>query len=264
MHNIISQARLKRVLTLAWAVLVFAGFGVEYWKYILDGERTNLVYFLGLGYEGNLPTWYSSTLLLLCSLQLALIATGQTERQTPFAKHWWILAAGFLYMSMDETAQVHENAGKWFDFSGVLFYGWVIPASILVLLIGVSYMRFLAHLPRRVRYQFILSGAIYVGGAVGLDFALGWWVDRAGTKNFTYGLIDWVEESMEIMGTSLFLCSLTEYSRREKGLEVDSAARIAAAGTCQRHAAVALAHVDCREARAVETENAELAEVCEL
>ncbi len=218
MHWIISQDRLKRILILVWAVLVFLGFGVEYWKYILDGERTNLVYFLGLGYEGNLPTWYSSTLLLLCSLQLALIATAKTERKAPFARHWWGLAAMFLYISMDETAQVHENAGHWFDFNGPLYYGWVIPASAVVLVVGVCYLKFLWHLPRRTRTQFILSGVIYVGGALGLDFVLGYWVDQAGTKNFTYGLIDLVQEAMEILGASLFLCSLTEYLRSGRSI----------------------------------------------
>lgn len=213
MHFIISQGRLKRVLLLVWAVLVFAGFAVEFWKYVLDGERTDLVYFFGLGYEANLPTWYSSTLLLVCSLHLALIATEKTARTAPFAAHWWFLAAAFLYISMDETAQVHENAGHWFDFSGFLFYGWVIPASIVVFAIGVLFLRFLAHLPRRTRTQFILAGVLYVGGALGFEFLLGYWTDRAGTKNLTYGLIDLVEESMEILGASLLLCALTEYLR---------------------------------------------------
>jgi hypothetical protein len=215
---------------------------VEYWKNILDGARTDLVYFLGLGYEGNLPTWYSSTLLLLCSLQLAMIATVKTERRAPFATHWWGLAAIFLYISMDETAQVHENAGHWFDFNGLLFYGWVIPASVVVLVIGVWYLKFLWHLPRRTRTQFVLSGGIYIGGALCLDYVLGYWIDRTGKKDLTYCLIDLVQESLEIFGVTLFLCSLTEYLRTGRLLAPDAiAGRASIAGDRERAARAAAA-----------------------
>lgn len=262
MHRIISQDRQNRVLFLVWAVLVFLGLGLEFWKYILDGQCSDLVYFLGLGYEGNLPTWYSSALLLLCSLQLAVIATTKTERRAPFAKHWWGLAAMFLYISMDETAQVHENTGRWFDFNGLLFYGWVIPASAVVLVIGVCYLKFLWRLPRRTRTQFILSGAIYVGGALGLDYLLGYWVDRTGTEDLTYCLIDLVQESLEIFGVTLFLCSLTEYLRTGRSLAPDtSGGRAPTAGERERAelaAAVTLFEDTTDKTGAASTEPAEV------
>jgi hypothetical protein len=124
--------------------------------------------------------------------------------------HWRGLALGFLYISLDEVASIHEHA-HFFKLGGVLYFSWVIPAVIVVALVGVSYVRFLKHLPGSTRARFLLAGAIYVGGAVGMELPLGYWTDLHGTNNFGYAAIDWVEESMEILGVTLFLLSLVDY-----------------------------------------------------
>ena len=87
----------------------------------------------------------------------------------------------------------------------------VIPAAIVVTIIGLSYLRFLGALPPRTRWQFLRAGAVYVGGALGVELVLAWWTDRVGDKNFVYALIDLVEESMEMIGVGLFLLALLEY-----------------------------------------------------
>ncbi len=35
----------------------------------------------------------------------------------------------FLYISLDEFISIHEEMSNWFDYDGVLYCGWVIPAS---------------------------------------------------------------------------------------------------------------------------------------
>jgi hypothetical protein len=64
---------------------------------------------------------------------------------------------------------------------------------------------------RSPRRQFLIAGAIYVGGALGMELPLGWWTERAGSDNLVYALIDGVEETMELSGTTLFLLALVEY-----------------------------------------------------
>ena len=207
----VSLRKVRLCLGLMWAFNVVAGFCVEAWKYILHQPRNSLVYFFGLSYEQNFPTWYVASLLLLCSVLLGLIACAKQRRKAAHVGHWWTLAAAFLYISLDETTEIHEQASDWFDLGGFLYFGWVIPASIVVAVLGLSYLKFLAHLPRKTRNQFILAGAIYVGGALGTEFLLGYWTNLHGRRNLGYGLIDWVQESMELFGVSLFLFSLTEY-----------------------------------------------------
>ena len=77
MEICLSTKRLFRVLMAIWSCLVVAGFCVEAWKYVLYlDDSLDWLYFFGLSYEQNLPTWYSSSLLLLCAVQLFLIALG--------------------------------------------------------------------------------------------------------------------------------------------------------------------------------------------
>ncbi len=193
------------------ALVVSCGLAAEIWSAGLGfDDPAGLVPFFSLSYEENLPTWVASCLLYSCAFLLALIALGP-ERSSRWAAHWWALSAAFLYISMDETATLHEHASEWFDFGGVLYFGWVLPAAGVVALFGVSYLGFLAALPRRFAKLFVLSGAIYVGGALGVELPLAWWTEQHGSENLVYGLIDWVEESMELAGASLFLYALACY-----------------------------------------------------
>ncbi|MCA1991662.1 MAG: hypothetical protein LDL41_06395 [Coleofasciculus sp. S288] len=43
-----------------------------------------------------------------------------------------------------------------------------------------SYWKFLAHLPAKMRRLFLLSGAIYIGGAIGVELAHGYYLNFYG------------------------------------------------------------------------------------
>jgi hypothetical protein len=142
---------------------------------------------------------------------LAIIASDERRRGSRWVRHWWALSLIFFYISLDELSSLHENANHWFALGGILYFGWVIPAGIAVAVVGLSYLRFLAALPARARRGFLVAGAFYVGGALGVELILAYWTDVVGDKNFGYSLIDLVEESMEMIGASLFLLALLEY-----------------------------------------------------
>jgi hypothetical protein len=217
MELTLSRAKLRRILFTLMALVVGAGAVVEVLKSGLRvrGIRAWVPIF-SLSYEQNIPTWYSSCLLLVCSLLLAVIAMGARKSNASYVRHWWLLAAGFLYISLDETVSLHEAASGWMDLGGVLYFSWVIPAGILVTVLGISYLRFLAHLPKRTRLQFIVAGGIYVTGALVMELPLGYWTEQQGSQNFVYAAIDLVEESMEILGVTLFLLSLLEYLQEKR------------------------------------------------
>jgi hypothetical protein len=207
-----SIARLRHRLLAVWLLLTAAGLVVELAKSASGRTLKHaLVYFLGLSYEKNLPTWYSASLLLLCGVLLLLVSAAKVQVAGTYRWHWKLLAVIFLYMSLDEAISLHELLSGFFNYGGVLYFGWVIPASIFVLVVGSAYLSFLFHLPLRTRNQFVIAGALYVGGALGIEFLLGYWTDLAGGKNLVYGLIDLVEESLEILGVTLFVCALLEY-----------------------------------------------------
>lgn len=202
---------LRRWLLTTAGVLTALGVGAEVTYSRWRAEPLEpLVAFLSLSYERNLPTWYASGLLLGCALVLAAIARAATLARAPGRRHWWALAAAFAYISLDESVGLHEHLGGLLSLGGVLFFTWVVPAAVLVLLGGLAFLPFLAKLPARRRGQFILAGVLYVGGALAMELPLGWWTEQHGNDNLVYALIDHVEEALELVGASLFLAALTE------------------------------------------------------
>jgi hypothetical protein len=208
---LLSPHTLRRWLLTIAGVLTALGVGVEAAHSALGARGLGpLVEFLSLSYERNLPTWYASALLLGCALVLAGIARAATLAQAPGRRHWWALAALFLYISLDESVGLHEHLGGLLSLGGVLYFTWVVPAAVLVAVGGLAFLPFLARLPPRRRKQFIGAGVLYVGGALLMELPLGWWTERHGNDNLVYALIDHVEEALELVGASLFLAALTE------------------------------------------------------
>lgn len=200
-----------RPLVVAGAAVAGAGLAIE-----LVHTRSHrpavesLVELLSLSYEANLPTWYASSLLFACGLLLGAIAVDVAARGGPRRGHWLGLAVGFFVMSLDEAIEIHEHLGGLFGTGGPLYFDWIIPALVVVAGLTVLYGPFLAELPPRRRRRFVIAGAVYLGGAIGGELPLGWWTEHAGTDNPTYAMIDWVEETLELAGASLFLVALAE------------------------------------------------------
>jgi hypothetical protein len=219
MDIVVSSSRLRPILFTLMALVVSAGVAVEVAKDAgALSRRHTLLRLLSLSGEFNLPTLYTAAVVFSCALLLALVAAGTQKRGGRFVPHWWVLAAGFLYISIDEIMQLHEALHDVVDVDakGVLFFRWVIPAAVIVLVVLLSYLRFLLALEPRTRNRFLLAGAIYVGGALGMELPLGWWADQNGIHNLVYGLIDAAEESMEMLGLNLFLLALLDHLAREE------------------------------------------------
>jgi hypothetical protein len=207
----------QRTLGVLLCALVLAGVVSEAQRH-LAGSESDLIDYFSLSEESNVPTWYSSALLLANAGAFALIAATRGPGKGELRVHWAGLALLFLYMSIDEMVQIHEwlNAlpplqGFHGGLHGFLYFSWVIPAAIVVTLIALAYLPFLRRLPRATRKGLILAGAVYVGGAIGVELLLGKWTDLHGEENMGYALIDAVEEGMEIAGASILLSTLLGY-----------------------------------------------------
>jgi hypothetical protein len=169
-----------------------------------------------LDLESNVPTWFSSSLLLVCSALLGWIAYGKTNSGDRFRTHWWILCAGFAYLSMDETAVIHEKFIRIVQLSGtpsgVFYFAWVIPALIMLPILALAYLRFLRHLPTKIRWGFLASAALYLGGAIGMEMIGGLYLSGGQSQaTVVYALIVHIEEALELSGIVFFLATLLEY-----------------------------------------------------
>jgi hypothetical protein len=196
----------RNALFVATPVVSLAGLAAEIAEYELGAPGPTVEIF-SLSYEQNVPTWFATVLLFSCAAALASIASHAQKHRAA----WWILSAIFLYMSLDEAIELHEHLGGLIVADGLLFFSWVIPAAIAVVVIGAAFVPFLLALPSASRTRFIVAGAIYVGGALVMELPLGAWTSEHGDDNLTYGVIDWIEESLELAGASFFLTSLVRH-----------------------------------------------------
>jgi hypothetical protein len=174
-------------------------------RFHADWPDHGLYSLLSLSYEGNLPTWHASMLAFVCAL-LLLACADAAERDR---LHLRALAAGFVAISIDEVIGMHETLGGLLDRDEpALYFDWVIPGALIVAVVGALYVPFLRRLPRKTARRFVAAGALYVGGAVGMELPLGVWASAHGEDDLGYALIDWLEESLEVAGLTLFALTL--------------------------------------------------------
>ena len=127
----------------------------------------------------------------------------------------------FDVSSLDEAVQIHERLTKLtaskFTFldSAFLTFAWVIPYTILFLVVAVSLFKFVLALPKRTRNLFIVSGVLFIGGALGFEFIESYVVSQDGF-NQVYWWLATVEEVMEITGVIVLIYALLDYINTSK------------------------------------------------
>lgn len=161
--------------------------------------------------EGNLPSWLSSGMLLVAALLLWGIAVQARAAGDRWHRHWAVLALAVGYLSLDEMAQVHERllipvGAVLVDAQGVFTFGWVVVAIPVLVVFGLSYLRFAAALPAAVRRGLVIAALVYVLGALGLELVGGLILDHGYTEaSVPYILETSVEEFLEMAGLVLLL-----------------------------------------------------------
>ncbi len=163
--------------------------------------------------EDSIPTWYSAMALLLTAGVLGWWSARVRIEQGTNLYHWLGLAIGFTGLSLDEIAGVHETLNSITDVS------WTIPGMVVVALIAGAYLPFLASLPRPLAIRFVVSGAIYLGGAIGVEWATEPYLADDELNTLAYNLWTAVEEGMEMIGVLLFLGALIGHIETAGGLK---------------------------------------------
>ncbi len=177
--------------------------------------------FLHFNGEANFVAWLSSLILLISSILLFLIAFSKKQSKDLFSKHWKWLAIIFLIMAIDETAQIHESFSR--IFSVFLPDGyWLFDAKFAFFLIGVPltlvlgfiFLKFLLHLPKKTKRLFIIAGAIFLGGALGLEFFSNY-LHHIHTHYFWFRITQSMEEIFELSGIVIFNYAILGYLKEE-------------------------------------------------
>ncbi|MGB7442316.1 MAG: hypothetical protein WA919_14715 [Coleofasciculaceae cyanobacterium] len=211
----LSPKRIFRVLTSIVLTLIILSLIGQFAKNILGHERLfGFVQLTDVNGERNIPAWFSSSLLIFSSVLLAVITVVKKSTGARYISHWLGLSLIFLCLSMDEAISLHERTIEplrtGLKATGLFYSAWVLLGAGFVSLILLMYLKFIGHLPSKTRFLFILAGAMYVGGAIGVELLHGYYLELYG-KDMAYALIATVEELLEMMGIVVFIYALFSY-----------------------------------------------------
>lgn len=150
----------------------------------------------------------------------ALIAVVIARPKGRDSSYWYGLAIAFLFLSFDEGATIHETVGHdtelWFEnlVTGYLYFIWIIPCGIVVMWFAAAYFPFPQRLPKRTTIGLVASGAIFVGGAIGVEsisaavYEAAFQLER---RPLEYYLLYSLEEFIEMFGIALFIFYALDY-----------------------------------------------------
>jgi len=163
--------------------------------------------------EGNLPTWYQATVFMFAALLVFCIHLLERRRQSRYAAHWLLLGCLLVALSIDEASQLHELTmeplSRWIGrLEGAWRPMWVILGIAAVAVVGAFYLGFFLHLDRRERIHVVLAGALFVGGAVGVEMATAAMYEVYEPKlklSLRYAVMAHIEELAEMLGLWVFV-----------------------------------------------------------
>ena len=212
----ISSIAIIRLLGIVGLGLIFASsIGQLYQKIVRPGDYGGLINLLYIDAEKNFPTAYSFLMLIFCSILLAIIALIKHRQRDRYTKHWQVLAILFFFLAIDEFCAIHEltieRTRQLFNASGIFYFAWVIPAIAFLSVLILTYLKFILSLPNRTKFWLILSGTVYILGAIGMELIGGYRVELYGYNDSIYIVIATIEEMLEMTGTILFIYTLLEY-----------------------------------------------------
>jgi hypothetical protein len=164
--------------------------------------------------EVNFPSLFSAGILFISSILLAVIGVFSKNSEKPFVG-WYGLSLVFYFLAIDEAISIHEMFNdfgrKHLGIAGVFYYGWIIPYGLALLVLVGIYVPFLKMLPRDIAILFMVSGSIFVLGAVGFEMLGGRHKDLYTEETNMYIVYFTFEELLEMSGISLFIYTLLRY-----------------------------------------------------
>jgi hypothetical protein len=175
--------------------------GLEYWHLSI----------FDLDEEESFGTWFSSGILLIAGQLLWAKSRQLRTAGEPFARWWWVLGLAFHFLSIDEVVAMHELLNSLLEETTWTVYGFAVLVGL-----ALAYLPFLWHYRGRTAAWFIAAGAVYGGGAVGVEA-----LTDAEVNSLHYNMWTTLEEGMEMMGVVLLIYFLLTVLQSKSGVDAE-------------------------------------------
>lgn len=186
----------------------------------LRGHGYRIFSLFTVDFESSLPTIFNAILILVAFVILLMISLQLWRLKSKQIYTWLLLTCAFLVLSLDENPTVHQI------FVSILShyvsgqrppvnYAWGMPYGAMVLIFIFFLWRFITTLPGNIRAGFVISGLIYVFGAIVIGLYGADVIEVYSHRDPKYILLASFEESLEMLGLTLFIYYLFEFIQIE-------------------------------------------------
>jgi len=199
-----TQKIIKFLLTITLLLILIHSIILVIYYIIGNPSEFDFIRMFDLDMERNVPTLFSSLLFAISAFLFYLLAKASPYIDSNNAKYWKGLSFIFIFLSVDESAKIHEQLGdyteQFIEATGYLHYPWVILYTLFVLIIGIIYLRFFLKMPKKTFYSFMFSATIFLTGAIGFELLGANESSQHGTTTILYSVFYTIEESLEMFG----------------------------------------------------------------
>jgi hypothetical protein len=202
--------RLAYGLTAIAVLLIIVSFALQIT--FGDSKSSNVIKFVRMFYvdvEGNIPSWFSVVLLFGAALLFIVIGMYRRHHFLKDNTGWLLMGALFTYLSLDEGAELHEKLigpmRSLLGAGGILYFAWIIPGIIVLLILAWYFRPFVTHLPGKIRRGFLVAVVIYLVGALGSEMVGGLLYQNLGQDNPLYYVQSHIEELLEMTAVILLI-----------------------------------------------------------
>lgn len=212
----ISAGRVLKILLILIAAFVLLNLA-SIWLMQNPGSewQTGMAKSLNMDSEASIPTWFNQSIWLVSSALALLIASAMKKAEDSWWKHWVAVGAVSLYISIDEGAALHEILANPTRSAlgiqqGVLYFAWIIPMGAVVIAVVLAFLKFWQKLPVVTRTLFATAAGIFLAGSVGVEMVSAEYLS-SNSRDAGFYLLTTLEESMEMIGVSVFIFALLDY-----------------------------------------------------
>lgn len=213
----ISRRQIIGVMMAAILFLTAANCFHQFSWLVFEQDYKGLGWKFDVADDTSIPTWYASASLAFCALLLWLVSIVERIEKRGYVRHWQGLSLIFLFLSLDETAALHEWSGEvvkrlgFAEMSSFLYYQWVVVGGLATLILGFVYMRFFFAQPIKMRWLFFLAAAVFIGSALVVEMVNARIDVLYGGDSALYNVMTALEEFGEMAGVLIFAYALLQH-----------------------------------------------------
>lgn len=167
-----------------------------------------------VGGEGNIPTFFGGFLFILLAISAWFCGISDKYRGLTKKEYlpWMLLSVLLFFLSIDEFTQIHEQltdpVRELLGVGGFLYFAWIIPYVIALLLLALYFIPFILKLSKKTKLLIFIGAGIFVFGAVGFEMIGAYLYDIGANRQIGYIIVSSLEELFEVAGILVALKGL--------------------------------------------------------